>query len=371
MGFAASETVNVGVVGCGGRARHLLKALGQIEGLRAAALCDVFAPALDETAPLADKKATRTGRSDDILGEAKLDAVLIATPDHWHAPLTLAAMKAGKDVYVEKPLTHRAEEGALLLAAAKSTKQIVQVGTQHRSMPHLAEARELVKAGKLGRVVQAEMTWNRNSDRVRRGQPRLDPKLVDWKQFLGSAPAQEFDEYRFRNWRWFTDFGGGIFTDLMVHWVDTAHWLLDLPGSAASAVSSGCFQTAKDVWQTPDTVQTILTYPNELQMHFAGTFSNARGGAHLTLRGTEASLYVDRGRYELTPERRSKLAPLSRIEGTGAPGADFYDKPDGERLHLENWLACVRSRKQPSAPIEAGVRAADSAHLANAALARR
>jgi predicted dehydrogenase len=152
----------------------------------------------------------------------------------------------------------------------------------------------------------------------------------------------------------------------MVHWIDVAHWLLDLD-HPLKATSIGSFVIAKGIWQTPDTVQTLLVYPGEIQVYFEGTFSNARNGAMLELMGTDATLYVDRGRYEIHPERdKGKYEEL--VLGTGKRGRDFYDKPDGERLHLENWLQSVRSRQKPAAPVEAGVRAAAAAHLANEAL---
>ena len=210
------------------------------------------------------------------------------------------------------------------------------------------------------------MTWNRNTDRVRKVPLNIDPKKVDWKAFLGSAPAQDFDEYRFRNWRWFWDFGGGILTDLMVHWIDVVHWFLDLD-HPQTAVSVGGNLVSKDVWQTPDTVQTVLVYPNELQAYFEGTFSNARNGAMVEFMGSDATLYIDRGRYEIHPER-NKGEYEEMVLGTGKRGQDFYDKPDGELLHLTNWVECVRSRKKPSAPAEAGVSAASAAHLGNEAL---
>lgn len=365
--FAANETLAVGVIGCGGRARHLLAALNKLPGVRVTALADVWSKSLADTAPFAVAGHSTTGDYAELLADKRVDAVLIATPDHQHVPCTLAALKAGKDVYVEKPLTHDPAEGAVILKAAAEAKRVVQVGTQQRSMPHIVKARELVRAGAIGKPVKVGMSWNRNSDRVKRFPLGVDPKSVDWKRFLGAAKDQPFDEYRFRNWRWFWDFGGGIFTDLMVHWVDVAHYLLDL-SAPAEAVALGQFVTAAGVWETPDTVQTVLKYPNGVQMHFEGTFSNARRGAHLAVMGTDASIYVDRGRLELTPEKGRKVAPVSEILGAGPPGLDFYDKPDGELIHLQNWLDCCKSRKEPTAPVSAGVSGAAAAHLANKAL---
>ncbi len=368
-GFPANETLDVGVIGSGGRARHLMKSFPKLDKVRLVAVCDVWDVALAEGRKLADPKAVTTKKYQELLDRKDIQAVLIGSPDHWHVPLTVAACQAGKDVYVEKPLTHDLSEGKVVLEAQAKAKNVVQVGAQQRSMPHIVKARELVKAGRIGQVFKVRTSWNRNTDRVRRFPLGVDPKSVDWKTFLGSARKQEFDEYRFRNWRWFWDFGGGVFTDLMVHWVDVAHWVLDL-GHPRLAVSIGQHISSKDVWETPDSVQTLLSYPEGVQIHFEGTFSNANKGAHIEFLGTEASLYLDRGRLELVPERNKKVEPLLEILGNEPKfkGADFYDQPDGELLHLQNWVECARLRKDPVDSVPAGVAAAAAAHLANQAL---
>ena len=364
---SANDTISVGIIGSGGRARHLMKSLVKIPGVRINAVCDIWDQALLEGTKLADANATTTKRYQELLDIKGIDAVLIGSPDHWHVPLTIAACEAKKDVYVEKPLTHDLAEGKAVIAAQNDHSRIVQVGTQQRSMPHIQAARELVQTGKIGKVLKVKMSWNRNADRVKRFPLGVDPKAVDWTAFLGTAKKQPYDEYRFRNWRWFWDFGGGIFTDLMVHWIDVAHWVLDVD-HPLKAVSLGEYVNAKDVWETPDTVQTVLAYPGNVQMHFEGTFSNARNAARIEFLGTDATLYVDRGRYELIPEKNRKIEPQQMILGSGPIGADFYDKPDGELLHLTNWIDCIRSRKKPASPAESGVSGAGAAHLANIAL---
>jgi predicted dehydrogenase len=368
--FAANETINVACIGTGGRCRHLLKSLVKIDKARVTTLCDVWDAAILEAKKIVvDPKTATTKNFKEVLGQKDIDAVLIATPDHWHVPLTIAACEAQKDVYVEKPLTHDLSEGQAVVAAQNKHKRIVQVGTQQRSMPHLVKARELIKAGRIGNVVKVHMTWNRNTNRVKRFPLGVDPKSVDWAMFLGSARKQDFDEYRFRNWRWFWDFGGGIFTDLMVHWVDVAHWVLDLD-HPLKAVSMGEQISSKDVWETPDTVQTILSYPGNIQMYFEGTFSNARNGAMIEFMGTEATLQADRGGFVIYPEWNKKGQQEEMILGKTPTrrGADFYDEPDGELLHLTEWLNCIRTSKKPSAPAEAGVSGASAAHLANLAV---
>ena len=254
------------------------------------------------------------------------------------------------------------------MRAQNDNRRVVQVGTQQRSMPHLQEARDILTSGQLGPIFKVHLSWNRNQTRWRRGSLGVDPKTVRWKQFLGNAPDQPFDEYRFRNWRWFWDFGGGILTDLMVHWIDVAYWFCDLDNPRTAMSIGDHFRTA-GLWETPDTVQTLLRFPRQkLQAYFEGTFVNHRNRAMIEFMGSEASLYIDRGRYEVHPQRRSRVKPRQRVEGKGVRGADFYDEVDGARLHLGNWVDCIRSRQRPVCPAEEGVRSAAAAHLANMSL---
>jgi predicted dehydrogenase len=304
----ANERINIGLIGTGGRCRHLMQSLAKVPNTRMTALCDVYEPNLELAQKLADPAAVTFRDYHQLLARKDIHAVLIASPDHWHVPMTVDAMAAGKDVYVEKPLTHNPAEGRTILDAFSKHRRIVQIGTQQRSMTHIRRARDLVRDGRLGDIHKVHLTWNRNSDRVRRGPQNVDPKRLDWKRFLGNAPEQAFDEYRFRNWRWFWDFGNGILTDLMVHWIDVVHWLLDLD-HPTRAVTIGGNYISQGIWQTPDTIQTLLVYPSNLQVYFEGTFCNARNGAMVEFMGSEATLYVDRGRFELVPEPRSKQKP--------------------------------------------------------------
>ncbi len=367
-GFAANETINVGCIGTGGRCQRLMSRLSQIEGVRITAVCDVWDTHLEAGLKLADPKASTTKNYHELLARSDVDAVVIGSPDHWHVPMTVDACEAGKDVYVEKPLTHHPDEGGKVIFAQQKSQQVVQVGTQQRSMPHCQEALEILKAGDIGEIYKVHLTWNRNAQRFSRPQYNIDPKTVDWKSFLGNAPDQPFDEYRFRNWRWFWDFGGGIFTDLMVHWIDVAYWFLKLDNPKMAA-SIGDHVKAKGLWETPDTVQTLLRYPNQnAQCYFEGTFVNARNAAMIEFMGSEATLYIDRGRYEVIPERNSKTKPRELIIGKAPRGSDFFDEVDGELYHLQNWIDCIRTRKTPNCPVEEGVKSAAAAHLANESL---
>jgi len=363
--LGANEKLNIGLIGTGGRCQHLMRALARISDARMAAVCDIYDVHLEQAKKMADSKAFATKHYPEILNRKDIDAVLIASPDHWHVPMTVDACAAGKDVYVEKPLTHNLGEGKAVIEAQNHHQRIVQVGTQQRSMPQFDRGREIIHSGRLGDIHKVHLTWNRNSDRARKGPQGVDPSKVDWKAFLGNAPDQPFDEYRFRNWRWFWDFGNGILTDLMVHFIDVVHWYFDLD-HPLYATTVGDNYTSKGIWQTPDTIQTLLVYANNLQVYFEGTFCNARNGAMLEFMGSNGTLYLDRGRYEIHPER-DRMKYEEWVIGTGKRGADFFDKPDGELLHLTNWIECIRSRQRPNAPAEAGVSAASAAHLGNQA----
>ncbi|MBL8822758.1 MAG: Gfo/Idh/MocA family oxidoreductase [Planctomycetia bacterium] len=378
LGWAASSHANcldrirIGLIGTGGRCRHLLQTLMKSQNAEVVAIADVWDGALAATQKQLGREvvADRDGRR--ILDRKDIQAVLIATPDHLHVPWTIAACQAGKDVYVEKPLTHNLEEGQSVIDAQNQHQRIVQVGMQQRSMPHLIEAYEqYVKAGKLGQIFKAHLSWNRWAAQRGRAKYDISPNQVDWKAFLGTAREQPFDAYRMREWRWFWDFGGGLFTDLMVHFLDVFHWMAGV-SKPSRAWSMGSSQHSQGDWETPDTVQTLLEYPRAnqtpIQVHYEGTFSNAHYRAMLTLMGTKGTLYLDRGRYEFQPEGGGPLESKVLATKPTYKGADFYDKPDGELVHLENWLACIQSRKAPTAPAETGVASAAAAHLANMAL---
>ena len=366
-GYAANDTIRVACLGTGGRCQTLMKSLVNVPGVKIVAVCDIYEPHRESARKLADASAVSVKDYREILDRKDVDAVLIGAPDHWHVPMTVDACAAGKDVYVEKPLTHSLAEGDRVIKAKNDHKRIVQVGTQQRSMPHFQKAKELIDAGRIGRVFKVHLTWNRNqTSRMTKTNPSLAPGAVDWKAFLGSAPDQPFDEYRYRNWRWFWDFGGGLLTDLMVHFIDVVHWYLDLD-HPSMATTIGNHFAAKGVWETPDTIQCLLQYPGEIQVYYEGTFSNARNRAMVEFMGTEGTLNLDRGGFRIFPERPGgKYEEL--IHGTNPErGMDFYDKPDGELLHLSNWVDCMKSRKTPNCPVEAGVGAASAAHLGNLA----
>ena len=363
---SANDTVRVGCIGTGGRCRRLMRDLSQIPDAKITAVCDVWDANLEQARSMAADGAFATKQYEQILDRKDIDAVIIATPNHWHVPITIDACKAGKDVYVEKPLTLNLDEGKSVIEVQRRLNRVVQVGMQQRSMPHLIKANEIIQSGVLGKITKVHLTWNRNAPTLSRSRYNIDPQSVDWERFLGRFEGQSFDEVRFREWRWTWDFGGGILTDLMVHYLDVAHWFLDVD-HPQTATTIGDNVTTEGNWETPDSIQTLLHYPaKKLQIYFEGTFNNARNAAMMEYMGTEATLYADRGRYEIHPENE-KMKYSEMVLGQGKRGADFYATPNGSLLHLQNWIDCIRSRKTPNAPVEAGVSAASGAHLGNMA----
>jgi predicted dehydrogenase len=370
LGFAANETINVGCIGTGGRCQYLMGALKKLPGAKIVAVCDVWKENLAEGRKLADPNAAAFEDHRRLLERQDVDAVIIATPDHLHVPITIDACAAGKHVYCEKPFTHNLAEGQAVLNAPNRHKLAVQVGMQQRSMPQFLKAFEIVRSGVLGEIDKVHLTWNRNGPHGRKAES-VDPKSVDWKRFLGNAPEQPFDADRFRNWRCYWDFGGGVFTDLMVHYIDVVQWFLELdrPETATSIGSD----FAKPTRDTPDSAQTLLRYPGRgVQVYFEATYMNARNGAMLEFMGTNATLYLDRGCYQIFPERKKRVRlkedEMRMILGKKARGQDFYEEVPGEEYHLANWLESIRGDRKPRASMEAGVSAAAAAHLANQAL---
>lgn len=357
--FGANERIRVAGLGTGGRCRYLLELLKKIDRTDLVATCDVYEPRRLEVKAIAGVPDTRDYRDHrEVLDRKDVDAVVIGSPDHWHVPMVLDALKAGKDVYCEKPVTHTIAEGDSLIAAVRDSSRIVQIGTQQRSWPHFAEARDLVTTGKIGKITLIRTYWYQ--DYLHRGNPKpIDPAKLDWNRWLGSAPEQAFDENKYRTWRWFWDFGGGALTDLYCHWIDVVHWYMGSDTPEVAQVMGERY--VRTDWDAPDTINGSFRYPN-FHVVYDGTMVCALEDGGLVFRGTEGMLKIDRGGFAIYPENGSSRMP--------PPSVEQRSKQDGTIDHLANWLDCIKSRKIPNAPVEAGVAAARSAHIGNLALKR-
>ena len=357
----ANNRIRIGAIGTGGRMRELMNALARDPDHEVVALCDVYEPrrkqARERFAPDAKEHADYR----ELLDRHDIDAVVIASPDHWHVPMTIDAVASGKDVYVEKPVTHSLEEGPKLVKAVRDSGRIVQTGMQQRSWEHFQTAVEMVRAGKLGKITLVRTYWFQNY--LRRGpRPKIELDKLDWKRWLGSAPDQPFDVDRFTTWRWYWDFGGGALTDLFTHWVDVVHWAMasDTPQLAQALGNRYAFSN----WDCPDTIQASFQYPNFMTIYDGSMVCSLEDGG-LVFRGTDAEMKLDRVRLAVIPEPNRAFS-----SGAAPPSIEIPSKEDGTITHMRNFLDCVRTRKEPNAPVEAGVAAARAAHIGNIALKR-
>jgi len=356
----ANDRIRVGVIGTGGRARGLMTQLKTLAGAEMIAVCDVYEPRLLQAAEIVGPNALKVQDHRRILDNREIDAVLIGAPDHWHKRMTLDAVAAGKDVYVEKPVSHTIEEGVEMVKTIEASKQVVQTGTQQRSWEHWMLGKQIVDSGKLGQITFVHTYWYQHA-RVGTYAPVSLEKL-DWKQWLGSAPDQPFRPERFYQWRHFWNFGGGCLTDLMTHWIDVVHWYMNVE-APLSVFSSGHNYNIK-VWEAPDTVSTSLEFPNNFTCAYLGTYVSRIDDGGLEFRGERGTLKIDRARLAFYRDDAAYAA------GTNAPEPEIFVRSsgDGSMAHLQNWLDCVRSRKTPNAGIRIGHQAARTAHIANAAL---
>jgi predicted dehydrogenase len=335
--------------------------------MRVVALCDVWKDALAEGLKAHGDGARTFADYRRLLDQKDIDAVLIAAPDHWHVPMLIDALDAGKDVFIEKPLTWSLDENALArVAVQKHPARIVQVGMQQRAMPHLVKCyEEIVKPGTLGAVHHVRLWWNYSiygQDLPRKYD--VDASRLDWKMFCGHAREQPFNSYRFRGWRNIWDFAGGHLTDLLPHWIDVVHWYLGVDHPLTASSAGGLF-FCRDGRETPDVIHTVLTYPNKLVVTFQGNMHNAFGGAGMEFFGSNGTLYVDRQLYELTPEL-GRCRP-ARFHDGHSPRGHSGTRTDQDTLFLRYWAESLQSRKPPIVTVEMGLNAAGAAHLGNVA----
>ncbi len=356
----ANDRVRVAIIGTGSRARGLMGQLKPLAGVEIVGICDVFEPRLLQAAEIAGPGARKVDDYRRLLDNREIDAVLIGTPDHWHKTMTLDAVAAGKDVYVEKPVSHTIEEGAEMVKAIEASKQIVQTGTQQRSWEHYLQGKEIIQSGKLGRITFVQAYWYQHARQA--SWPAAAPDGLDWKRWLGPARDQPFEPERFYRWRHFWDFGGGCLTDLMTHWIDVVHWYMNV--EAPISVYSSGKNYSQPTWEAPDTVTTTLEFPNDFTCAYLGTYVSRVDDGGLEFRGELGTLKIDRARLAFYKDD----APY--VAGTLAPEPEILitSKADGSVAHLQNWVDCIRSRQQPNAHIRVAHQAARTSHIANASL---
>ena len=414
--YGANDRLRVGLIGCGGRGTfdarlmrgtpediqavapdnyhdgNLDPRLKEPRNVEIAALCDVYGSRVDTAKKWAPQAKTYKNFR-DLLADKEIDAVIIATPDHWHATMLIMACEAGKDIYCEKPVFYRIAEGKYMVDAVHKSKRIVQIGTQHRSADHIAEAARMVQSGKIGEVHFVRV-WNYMG--ISYGNPPVPdsepPADLDWDAWLGPAPKVQFNRNRL-GYRSFMDYTNGIITDYGNHRFDSVHQIMgaEIPLKVSSSAVRFNKKTAGDIY---DMQQATFEYPNFIMSYEACNYNgHGLGGRTEGMRyygmmgpedrphgmafyGTEAALFVDRLGMELYPE--PQLPDFSaRGRGPGGGRRSLTWTPRMEKikvnedeptpLHTKNFVDCVRARKDPFPNIETGVKATTIGCIGNIA----
>lgn len=359
-----SDQVVLGVIGSGGRGTLVMTTFQKDPALRVGAICDVYEPNLEHAISVASKvpgtlpKVFRNYR--ELLADKDIQAVLIATPEHWHYQMVMDAMAAGKDIYVEKPLCQTPAQGVKLVEAEKTTKSIIQVGMQRRSYDLYQEGRGIVASGKLGNVRMVRSWWL-NNYLGGAAATKLDGPL-DWEQWQGPAPHRPFDANRFRQWRFYSDYAGGILADQGAHVFDGIHMLMN--ATYPSAVNASGGKPHKAGVDQPESVVAIAEYPED----FLGVFSvNYAAMQYLTRNDQLNQVDGDQARMDIGREELKVFlkGAEDRPETQKKSEKGFGYATD---LHVMNFLECVRTRKTPTAPMKLAFPAALVVQMANLAL---
>ncbi len=393
-----NDTANLGFIGVGIQGMGLLRSFKAIPGVRVVAAADAYDGHLLRAKELTDGAVETTRNYEAVLERKDVDAVVIATPDHWHRQMVLDALSAGKDVYIEKPLTWSIEQGREIIAAVKRTGRLLQVGSQGKTSATTAKAREIVKSGALGKVNMVRMANNRNSPEgawVYPIPPDASPQTIDWQKFLGPAPKRPFDPKVFFRWRCWWEYSGGVATDLFVHLLTTLHEIMDVQ-APRSVTSQGGIYRWNDGRTVPDVMNSVFEYPEGFVADLYVNLGNSRAPHGTVIMGSEGTLVMEsRGRQAapltLYPEPNAQQAQRYGISswpeamqkqyfeslGLTAEGRPKEPPPPPKTeqeftiergpSHYEYFIMSLRDRSPSREDAAAGHYAAGAAHLANLA----
>ena len=352
--LGANDRVNFGLIGAGDRGQYVMSRFQKNPEINVTSVCDIYGLKVDQAIT---KAPGAKGYNDHrkLLESKDVDVVLIATPDHWHAGCAIDALNAKKDVYVEKPLTLKMEEGPRIVKAARVNERVCQVGMQQRSGSHYLQAKnEIIKPGKLGKITLARTWWHGNGYHLRKAPESLQsqPSNLDWARFLGPVKWRDYHPQQYYNFRAYLDFGGGQVTDLFTHWIDVVHLFMEQDNPIRATAAGGVYYY-KDGRTAPDTINVLLEYPAEWTATFEATLAPGLQGAAVEMVGTEGRLWITRQRYEYY------------VKGKKEPEQVVEYKGDATDEHIRNFLDCVKSRQRPKrlpserlrAPIAARIRA--------------
>ncbi|MHC4585704.1 MAG: Gfo/Idh/MocA family oxidoreductase [Planctomycetota bacterium] len=383
-GFAGQGPKKVGLIGCGWYGKSALFRLLQVAPVEVVSLCDVDSKMLAEAAEMVaarqkSKKKPRTyGDYREMLKREWLDIVHVATPDHWHALAMIAAVKAGADVYVEKPISVDVVEGQAMLAAARKYKRVVQVNMQRRSTPHLVEAREkIIKAGRLGKVGHVEICCYYHM-RARGNPPdTAPPEHFNYDMWTGPAPKRPYNSLVHpRSWRAFMEYGNGIIGDMCVHMLDMVRWMLDLGWPNSVSSSGGILVDKNSKANISDTQIATFEYGEMPVVWTHRTWGSAPDPEYpwaAFIYGDKGTLKADVHKYDFIPRGKGEKAHGDALYEYDKFPEDKTEKDlerhvaSAVRQHWKNFLAAIETRGRPVSDIEQGYITATSCILANIA----
>ncbi len=388
--FPANERVQLGIIGVGNRGDQLIDGFQPHQDVVFTAVCDVYSPYVEFAKQKVGGDPFTTKDYRKVLDRKDVDAVVIATPDHWHALQFVDACAAGKDVYVEKPLSLMIAEGRKMIHAAKEHSRVTQMGVQRRSSPICRRIVELIQSGAIGKVTVCRCFHLSNESPMGNGKPAdsSPPAELDWDLWLGPARKVPYNENRcFYKFRWFREYSGGQLTNMGTHYLDLIHWALGQDAPRGVFAAGGRY-AVDDNREVPDTMEVIWDYPGDTLVTFSQFNANDAPadakGAEVEFRGTEGTLYYRGGRIEIVPqdvrtEVKPALSPLRRKEvsaqlrATRPAGKALVEtgKNDDVVLHTRNFLDCVKTRKPCNCPVETGHRSTTATLLGNLALDRK
>lgn len=360
----ANERIRLAFVGTRGQGRFNLGLFLKEPDVEVPVVCDVDLVEAEKARELTEGKAEVVQDYRRLLGRKDIDAFVVCTPDHWHAIITIQACQAGKDVYVEKPMTLCVAEGRRMIEAVRKHNRVVQVGTQQRSGEHYAEAARLVQSGGLGKVFHV-FTWYVDNRWPGVGPPPREqtPATLDWDMWLGPRPLVPYDRSRCSgSHRFYWDYAGGQMTDIGTHHMETIHWFMNVR-APLSAVAIGQKSMKNEPFETPDTLNALWEYPGwtlEFAIREANAYTKEGSMYGILFHGSEATLYIDRSGFELTPEKGKKP-----VQVVGAPRKRNYLPEVLSIRHIRNFLDCMRTRRKPNTDVEAGHQATTVTHLGN------
>jgi len=342
----ANDRIRAGIIGAGGRGRYLTAQFKEL-GVEMGGVCDIYEPNLQAGLKEANTGARPYGDYRKLLDDKSFDAVIVATPDHWHARMVIDAVEAGKDVYVEKPLAHKIDEGYRIIEAVRRTKRVVQVGMQRRSAELFLEAKRIMDSGQFGEIRLVTSWWYNNTSSL--AHRALAGKL-DWDQWLGSASKTPLDPVRFFNWYYFWDYSGGLLIGQAAHVVDAIQWFMG--SKEPLAVTSIGGRVNLPGAEVPETATIVIEYPENYLATFTLGYKAMRYNPFndqlKQFHGNKARFDVGRESYALFPE--STGVEMKPSVESRKPGSFNSAAPQ----HIRNFMECIRSRKDPNAPVEAG-----------------